>query len=49
MLCHSYLYQPNLTNKLLSGLEIGKEIALRGVVAMRAARAAHARYRQQRN
>ena len=49
MLCHSFVYQPSLTNKLLSGLEIGKEIASRGVVAMRAARAAHARYREQRN
>jgi glycosyltransferase involved in cell wall biosynthesis len=47
VLCHSYIYQPRLKNKLLSASQIALEILRRGRVALRAFRTALIQYRQQ--
>jgi glycosyltransferase involved in cell wall biosynthesis len=47
-LCHSFLYQPTLRNKLLTCYEIGKQFALRPKLARNAFNAAFAGYRRQR-
>jgi glycosyltransferase involved in cell wall biosynthesis len=46
MMCHSYIYQPRLTNKLLCTLEMTKEMVRHGRVACRAIANALDEYRR---
>lgn len=48
MLCHSWIYQPRLTNKALSALEMTKEILRHRSLALRAVKQARAEYRAHR-
>jgi glycosyltransferase involved in cell wall biosynthesis len=47
MLCHSFIYQPSLKNKLLSVLQIGWMTLRRGAMALRALRKTLPEYRRQ--
>lgn len=46
MLCHSLMYQPTLRNKVLSGMEIGKQLILHHWMAVVATRRGWAAYRR---
>jgi hypothetical protein len=48
ILCHSFIYQPTISNKLLSALQIALMAARHGSLATRALRRALPKYRSQR-